>query len=84
MISLTGLTLSFVAAGGDPDANEETAIPGFLYAAQRSVNPIRLIVSPQHTAGEESGEEDNSIVQLPARAGHIELVTEPMKVQHWS
>ena len=47
------------------------------------IHTNRLICSPDKAAREECEEKENSIVQLGARASHVEFVKEPVEVQEW-
>ena len=40
-----------------------------------------LVGSPHEAAGEESEQEEKAVVELRARAGHVDFVKEPMKVE---
>ncbi len=45
------------------------------------IDADRLVISPQNSAAKEGCEKGYAIVQLYARAGHVELVEKPVDIQ---
>ena len=46
-----------------------------------SVDADGLVAAPYETAAEEGREEDEAVPPLLARAGHVELIEEPVEIQ---
>ena len=47
------------------------------------VNAEGLVSTPAETAGEESGEEADTVDELALGAGEVQFVKEPVEVQEW-
>ena len=45
------------------------------------IDADRLVCAPEQAAAEEAGEEKHAIVPLRSRAGHVEFIEEPVKIE---
>lgn len=45
------------------------------------INPNALVCAPKESAAEKAGQEEDTVVPLGSRSGHVQLIEEPVEIQ---